>query len=489
MASLAGTTSGADAIVALSRLGAVDARSAARRPARAHARVPRRRRARADVGRSSTPRTPARRGSRAAGGQNAASDALAAHVYAADVVAGLAAEGELDADRHADHGRRAGRDVLDPARGRGASTSSCAPSRARSCSSCRRSSPPRSSSGCCSTSTSRPRSRSGAAPTTATSSASSPSAPTRPTGRSAPRRGRRSPAAPASARPALDAPHAPRSTASATPPARSSPASTATRGRDVRAYLDVAATALSPLLERELLLERNAARERALLGTAENRLTRLGFDLHDGPVQDVLALGAETRQLRDQVYPFVLESHRELVYGRFDDLLARLVELDRQLRETAHSLETKSIVSRPLAEILHREVEAFAERTGIEALARRPGRSRVAQPAAARRGLPGDPGVALERARAQRRDDGRGAAPGAPQHGRRARHRQRPRLRGQPLARARGASAAASASSAWASACACSAARSRSTAAPAARRRSGSRCRAGSRSRRYRGRG
>ena len=137
-------------------------------------------------------------------------------------------------------------------------------------------------------------------------------------------------------------------------------------GRDVRAYLDVTATTLSPVLERELLLERNAQHERVLLGEAENRLTRLGFDLHDGPVQDVLVLGSETRQLRDQVYPFVLDSHRELVRGRFDDLLARLTELDRQLRETAHSLESRSIVSRPLAEILHREVEAFAERTGID---------------------------------------------------------------------------------------------------------------------------
>lgn len=138
-------------------------------------------------------------------------------------------------------------------------------------------------------------------------------------------------------------------------------------GRDVRAFLDGAAAALSPILERELLLERNAARERALVGMAEKRLTRLGFDLHDGPIQDVLALGSEVGQLRDAIYPFILESHRERAAGRFDDLLARLVEVDRLLRETAHSLESRSIVSRPLGEILHREVEGFASRTGIEA--------------------------------------------------------------------------------------------------------------------------
>src|SRR4051794_24979890 len=41
--------------------------------------------------------------------------------------------------------------------------------------------------------------------------------------------------------------------------------------RDVRAYVDGAATAVSPLLEREWLLERNSRRERALLGTVEDR--------------------------------------------------------------------------------------------------------------------------------------------------------------------------------------------------------------------------
>jgi signal transduction histidine kinase len=133
------------------------------------------------------------------------------------------------------------------------------------------------------------------------------------------------------------------------------------------AYVEECAGALTPVLEREHLLERSASRERALVGAGEKRLMRLGFDLHDGSIQDVLALADETRRLRDEVYPFVDEAHRELAYGRFDDLLARLVELDRQLREIAHSLESKSIVSRPVAETLHREVDAFGDRTGIAA--------------------------------------------------------------------------------------------------------------------------
>ena len=131
------------------------------------------------------------------------------------------------------------------------------------------------------------------------------------------------------------------------------------------AFLGVVAAALSPVVEREHLLEHSAARERTLVQSSERRLMRLGFDLHDGPIQDVLALAADVRLLQEQVYPFVMESHRQQATGRFDDLTARLVELDRDLREIAHSLETKSVISRPLGEILHREIDAFAERTGI----------------------------------------------------------------------------------------------------------------------------
>jgi signal transduction histidine kinase len=137
-------------------------------------------------------------------------------------------------------------------------------------------------------------------------------------------------------------------------------------GARLDAYLTVAAAALAPVLERELLLERSAERERVLVSAGEQRLMRIGFDLHDGAIQDVLALGADITHLRDQIYPFILDTHRERAAGRFDDLLARVVELDRQLRELSRSLESRSIVSRPLGEILHREVDAFRERSGID---------------------------------------------------------------------------------------------------------------------------
>ena len=205
------------------------------------------------------------------------------------------------------------------------------------------------------------------------------------------------------------------------------------------AYLATTAVAMSAIYERELLLERSAERERILARAGEQRLMRIGFDLHDGPIQDVLSLGAEVSLLRDQVYPFISDSHRERAAGRFDDILARVTELDRQLRELSRSLESRSIITRPLGEILHREVDAFVERTGIETTPRDPGRPGVAHVRAADRRVPRDPGVALERARALRCVDRRDPAPDASCVDRGADHRRRPRLRGRARARARGA--------------------------------------------------
>jgi signal transduction histidine kinase len=130
-------------------------------------------------------------------------------------------------------------------------------------------------------------------------------------------------------------------------------------------YLDEAARSLTPLLERALLLERSADREAMLVKGTERRLTRLGFDLHDGPIQEVLTLAAEARALRDELYPFITEARREHAVEQLDGFRTRLVELDRDLRELAHSLESKSAVSRPIEEVLHREVEAFVARSGI----------------------------------------------------------------------------------------------------------------------------
>jgi signal transduction histidine kinase len=135
--------------------------------------------------------------------------------------------------------------------------------------------------------------------------------------------------------------------------------------RRALAFLREAAALLGPVLEREMLLERNAVRERELVEARERRLVRLGFDLHDGPMQDLVALAADVRLAQAEIGEHVSGRARDLVVGRLDDLNAQIVDLDAKLRDLVRSLEPSRVVERPLAEVLRREVETFEARAEI----------------------------------------------------------------------------------------------------------------------------
>ncbi|MDQ3777642.1 MAG: hypothetical protein M3310_02065, partial [Actinomycetota bacterium] len=121
----------------------------------------------------------------------------------------------------------------------------------------------------------------------------------------------------------------------------------------VRPLVEEAAAALAIVLERELLLTRGAARERRLSETGERRLARLAFDIHDGPLQDLIALGSEVTQLRSQL-PALLGDRVEsrIAVGRVDDVLARLGSLESELRGLSAGLEPAVVGGRPLPESL-----------------------------------------------------------------------------------------------------------------------------------------
>jgi signal transduction histidine kinase len=136
------------------------------------------------------------------------------------------------------------------------------------------------------------------------------------------------------------------------------------RSRESAAFfLEEAAAAMSPIIEREFLLRRSASREHSLVRASERRLSRLGFDLHDGALQHLSALRIDLKLLRDQVRA---GTESEIVCSRTDDLDSRIIELDRVLRELAHSLEPESLVRRPLVQVLESEVRAFEERGDVE---------------------------------------------------------------------------------------------------------------------------
>jgi two-component system, NarL family, sensor histidine kinase UhpB len=107
------------------------------------------------------------------------------------------------------------------------------------------------------------------------------------------------------------------------------------------------------------------AHEPGLAAANERLLVRLGFDLHDGPLQQVYALAQDVRLLRDQMVGLVGSTHQETVLGRFDDLEAQLAELHQDLRDLAHSLEPRSLLQQPLPKAVERELAALERRTGI----------------------------------------------------------------------------------------------------------------------------
>ena len=131
-------------------------------------------------------------------------------------------------------------------------------------------------------------------------------------------------------------------------------------------YLAEAATALAPLLERASLFDRRVQREHELVAAGERRLVRLGFDLHDGPLQEIVALAEELRAASTQISAVVPDDFRQRVRGRFNDVHARLGALDESLREIAHSIRSTTAVARPVADAVESELRALENATGIE---------------------------------------------------------------------------------------------------------------------------
>jgi signal transduction histidine kinase len=126
----------------------------------------------------------------------------------------------------------------------------------------------------------------------------------------------------------------------------------------VEAMLEETSAAMSPIVERDFLLQRGAEREHTLVKASERRLSRLGFDLHDGALQDIAALGTDLARLRPQL--------GGVGAAQLEAIESRIAELDRVLRELAHSLEPASLLRRPIESVIDAEAATLTERTGIE---------------------------------------------------------------------------------------------------------------------------
>jgi signal transduction histidine kinase len=133
------------------------------------------------------------------------------------------------------------------------------------------------------------------------------------------------------------------------------------------AWLREAALALTPVFEREALYDRSARRERDLVAALERRLLRVGYDLHDGPLQELAALAQDVRHAHDRISTVVDRVYRERLRGRFADLEARLTAIDSSLRDLAHSVRPSTVVERPFEVALRNQVESLARSSAITA--------------------------------------------------------------------------------------------------------------------------
>lgn len=144
--------------------------------------------------------------------------------------------------------------------------------------------------------------------------------------------------------------------------ARSEPS----RRAAARASMRAITPTLEGVLERDAQMARNASDERALVEGGERRLMRLGFDLHDGPLQELLLLGEDLRLLRAQLDDVLgQQGEQKLLRGRLDDLDARLVALEGGLRRISTSIHAGVRIDRPFDRALQDIVDAFTARSSI----------------------------------------------------------------------------------------------------------------------------
>jgi signal transduction histidine kinase len=139
------------------------------------------------------------------------------------------------------------------------------------------------------------------------------------------------------------------------------------RAPEAGVFVREAARVLGLALERESLLGRGTERERSLVAAGERRLARLGYDLHDGPLQDVGAARRELFLLRDELARLLgaaAEADRARVH--LDRLEEMVTGGELRLRQLAQSAESPAALSRPLRSQLEAEITSFVAASDVE---------------------------------------------------------------------------------------------------------------------------
>ena len=138
------------------------------------------------------------------------------------------------------------------------------------------------------------------------------------------------------------------------------------RPRSIRRALDYAgetAHALSPLVERQLLLGQALESGGRLLDAAERRVARMAFDIHDGPLQSLSLVIGELSALERQLHAVADKRALHSIERRMSGLRKMVSELDCDLRELATAAGGGAAL--PLREMVERAVSNFSRRARV----------------------------------------------------------------------------------------------------------------------------
>ncbi len=132
------------------------------------------------------------------------------------------------------------------------------------------------------------------------------------------------------------------------------------------AFARETANALSLVLEREVVLAEGGARERALVESTERRLACLGYDLHDGPLQDIGAATRELHLLRSEVRKSVPDGGgKTRVLEKLDLLELILDSSQTDIRELSKRGDSTLLLETQFRELLEREIYEFSTSTNV----------------------------------------------------------------------------------------------------------------------------
>jgi signal transduction histidine kinase len=95
----------------------------------------------------------------------------------------------------------------------------------------------------------------------------------------------------------------------------------------------------------------------------KRRLLRLALDVHDGPMQNLTAIGHSLNDLRLQLQALVPPEHQSKVDAGVREITMELAQVEQDLRALINALEDGAVKTIPLVEAIESEMQEFTHQS------------------------------------------------------------------------------------------------------------------------------